>query len=540
VRSPRAAEQFSQRWALALTIGAAGGALALLWRVRAGPLVLGAVARIDALSAFFILATLAGIALRGWRPGTTGGGRHDLSAAMLLILAFTTTFTFSIALCFVLGAMLDLWQRREGARGLPAASVPEEPGAPRENRQSSKAGTLVRFGALSRPPGAFLRALTRAAAGPLAAAMLVLGYGLLVGRGALQYDQPAAGAALDSWVFWLVLLAAAIGATPIFASGDVLQIAWLYPLTRLYSLGPWNAGWSYAAILLGGAAACWCAVSALAQADRHTRAARSAAAYVGLALAGLGLGTSAGLVAGCYAMLAYLVLISAAARADAEKATPPQADKEQPAPFRARSAYLPAWLASLFLTAAFPLTTPFIAAWMLMGAGVAGGVALLAGVAWLVALLNALSLALWGAPPPEAHRSLYAPAAASAILGIGAPLAVLGLIQPLVDQLQGGLTPYGEVNIWPWVGLATSDAAHTQVTTLPSIAIAMLMLVLCALIYVVARLREVYGRRPPGAVPAAASHDAAAIVRTLRDDVPWLAGLLGADRPDERRHGEPE
>jgi hypothetical protein len=177
---------------------------------------------------------------------------------------------------------------------------------------------------------------------------------------------------------------------------------------------------------------------------------------------------------------------------------------------------------------------------MLMGAGVAGGVALLAGVAWLVALLNALGLALWGAPAPEAHRSLYAPAAASALLGIGAPLAVLGLIQPVVDQLQGGLTPYGEVNIWPWVGLATSDAAHTQVTTLPSIAIAMLMLVLCALIYVVARLREAYGRRPPGAAPVAASHGAAAIVRTLRDDVPWLAALLGADRPAERRQGEPE
>ncbi len=81
-------------------------------------------------------------------------------------------------------------------------------------------------------------------------------------------------------------------------------------------------------------------------------------------------------------------------------------------------------------------------------------------------------------------------AGASVLLGVGAPLVVLALIQPVVEQLQGGLTPYGDVNIWPWIGLASIDSARAQVTTLPSIAVAALMLVLSALVYLIARLRD--------------------------------------------------
>src|SRR6185295_15496546 len=87
------------------------------------------------------------------------------------------------------------------------------------------------------------------------------------------------------------------------------RIAWLYPLARLYSLGPWNNGWLFATLLLGGAAALWSAGSALMHPDAAARARRGLLGYLGLALAGLGLGSGAGVAAGCYALLAYLVLV---------------------------------------------------------------------------------------------------------------------------------------------------------------------------------------------------------------------------------------
>jgi hypothetical protein len=112
------------------------------------------------------------------------------------------------------------------------------------------------------------------------------------------------------------------------------------------------------------------------------------------------------------------------------------------------------------------------------------------------------------------------------------------LIRPVAAQLQGGLTPYGDVNIWPWVGLATSDAAHTQVTTLPSIAIALLMLVLAALVYVVARLYETRGGGGQDQVGVDAP--GSTLLSDLRDEVPWLGGLLGSNPRSQRQPGDGE
>jgi hypothetical protein len=364
----------------------------------------------------------------------------------------------------------------------------------------------------------------------LAAICLLLGYATLALRGAARYDERTAGAALDSFGFWFVLLAALIACAPLLRStkrqAGLLGFAWLYPLARLYSLGPWNSGWSFAALLLGGALALWCAAEALAQHDAAARHARLESIYLALALAGLGLSNSTGVAAACYGILAYLVLYIG--QSNREEASEPA---ETP-----RSAFpeLLPWL----LSSAVPLTAPFVAVWMLIGASVAGGVSVLAGVAWLVALLHGRAIALWESAGP-AHRPLRVAGAASIALGVGAPLVVRWLILPVVAQLQGGLTPFGDLNIWPWVGLAASDSAHTQVTTLPSIAIALLMLVLAALVYVVARLREISRADRPGEQPEAAVSPAP-VLRFLRDEVPWLGGLLGSNPRSQRHPGDSE
>jgi hypothetical protein len=349
-------------------------------------------------------------------------------------------------------------------------------------------------------------------------------------------------------VFWFVLLAAVVPLIPFRArdthplpeqasspwfGGQALATAWAYPLIRLYSLGPWNLGWSFATLLLAGALAGWCAVSALAEPNRGLRVARLIASYLGIALAGIGLGTSAGIAAACFGLLAILVLgVSISGDSSAQQ---PGGSSNPP------GASAIAWL----LAGVFPFTAPFVAIWMLIGASVAAGVPLLAGVAWLAALVNGLTITLWGMAGPLRPRIAFALATLSVALGVGAPLIVRGPIQPVVAQLQGGLAPYGDIAVWPWVGLAANDAAHLQVTTLPSIAIALLMLVLAALVYLVVRLRDIYAGVPleqPGdrELPASMPRLRDSLIRNLRDDVPWLGILLGDHARPKEPPSEPE
>jgi hypothetical protein len=411
----------------------------------------------------------------------------------------------------------------------------------------------------------------------LAGVCLLIGYGALALRGAARYDDRAAGALMDSFVFWFVLLAAMIGCAPLgisptsdepptgnsqhqpagdspspthvpvtrrppLATSELLRFAWLYPLARLYSIGPWNTGWSFATLLLGGALALWSACAALVQPADTRRLLLSHIIYLALGLAGIGLSSSAGIAAGCYAILAYLTLLVS---------TPGQVEAIQQAASPTARGRTIISLTPWLLSSAVPFSAAFVAAWMLAGAAVAGGVALLAGAAWLAALLHGLTIAIWARPGRAgAQQPALGAALASMLLGVGAPLVVRVLILPVVAQLQGGLTPYGEVNIWPWVGLAASDSAHTQVTTLPSIAIAGLMLVLCALVYVTQRLRALRGdgdqptdlddERSTGADDIGASPGTSRLLHFLRDEVPWLGGLLGSD-PDsqgQRRDSE--
>ncbi len=517
-------------WPFICAAGAALGFVALLWRVRDTPLELGAYVRVDAVSAFFGVAMLSGLALALalaqslQRPFVS----RTVCAIALLLLIFSTTFTPAIAGGYMLFAFIARAPNLPAALNLPPLS---------------RAALL-----------ALCRRAVSSAPWPLAAACLLIGYGTLAFRGALFYTDPVAGAALSSFVFWFVLLAALIPLVP-FRAPDTrptpeqtrsswfgeraLTIGWCYPLVRLYSLGPWNLGWSFATLLVAGALAGWCTVSALAEPNRQHRIARLTASYLGLALAGIGLGTSAGIAGACFCLLAMLVL-GAGVFGDSVGAPPedfgdPTEQQHRDSSELAHSRSFIAWL----LAGVFPFTAPFVGIWMLIGASIAAGVPLLAGVAWLVGLLNGLTITLWGMARPIGRRFAIALAALSVALGVGAPLIVRVLIQPVVAQLQGGLTPYGDIAIWPWVGLAANDAAHIQVTTLPSIAIAVLMLVLAALVYLVVRLRDTYAvvqPSPPGehTMPASTPRLRDELLRNLRDDVPWLGLLIGNEvQPEE-------
>jgi hypothetical protein len=75
--------------------------------------------------------------------------------------------------------------------------------------------------------------------------------------------------------------------------------------------------------------------------------------------------------------------------------------------------------------------------------------------------------------------------------------------------------------VWPWIGLSMLDAAKTQVAALPSIAVAGLMAVLLALIYLVARLSST----PADSGMAEPTTAASRTIRAwIRREVPWLGG----------------
>ncbi len=558
-------------WRTLLAAGGVLGALALLWYVHDTPAQPTAVLRVDALSAFFIFATLAGVAL-AVLVGSEGRSLPDAPVVTASVVRAPTEGPPTADTPVVVASVVVASVVRAPTEGPPyrlvvgigvlvvayvTTLVPVIVGAymilalltlpPRPHSPATLSLDWRRF---LHSLGKALRYVVTAAPGLLAATCLLIGYGTLALRGALRYDDRLAGVALDSFVFWFVLLAAVLNAqfsmlNSQFPShvNDLLRIAWLYPLVRLYSLGPWNDGWSFATLLLGGAAALWSATSALTHPHEPARSARIIVSYLGLTLAGLGLGTSAGIAAGCYGMLAYLVLI----RRSATGGQPDTLEPGQPRAADDQDLGNDGWTTAMswLVSGAVPLTAPFVAAWMLVGAAAAGGVTLLAGVAWLVTLLNALTTAMSHAPRPAARQSLAVGAALSVVLGVGSAPLVRWLIAPVVAQLQGGLTPYGDINVWPWVGLAASDSAHRQVTSLPSIAVAALMLVLSALVYLVARLRDIRAVAPQAAgvveaVRPATQPDPETLLRHLLAEVPWLGGAPGPAPDGEEQRGDGE
>lgn len=326
--------------------------------------------------------------------------------------------------------------------------------------------------------------------------------GLQTRAGTWHYHAPLAGAGLSSFVFWFVLLATILGSaahmyaptlTPAPTGGPhtlasmCLALAWCYPLVRLYSLGPWNAGWHAATLLLGGGLALWAVWRALV-APITTRTHWLLWSQLGIALIGLGLGTSAGIVAGCYALMLVPLLLVGLDH-------PTVSQTQTVAPSLATLSWT-RWL----LSPALPLTAPFVSFWMGIGAAVASRMFLLAGILWLAGLLHTLTIVQYSRPflsadQDRSGQTVVWVAGISVVLGVIAPTLVWMFMRPIAQQLQGGLTPFGDIALWPWGGLIALDAARQPVATLPSLTLFMLMLVLGALAWLLLRLQSTLDSR---------------------------------------------
>ena len=317
---------------------------------------------------------------------------------------------------------------------------------------------------------------------PLVAALSTGGglISLVVASGEWLLDAPGAGAGLNSLSFVLLLAgtltaSAAHGAVRghMPTGTPLVAVLCLTTLLRLFSLGPWNLGWLFAALVVGGATVLMAAWQAAAAPPEQVGA-WLGLYLMGLAIAGAGLGSAAGVTLAGYALLTWPVVRLGLARPGG-----------------------PAWTRWLF-TGAVPLSAPFVAAWLAVAAAVAGDLSLVAVAFWGAALLVAVAtrrLAGASAANLAPHGGQSTAAILSLVLGLGSPLVVLGLLEPLAAQLQGGLTPFGELALWPWAGLIALNAARQPVATLPSLALAALMVLLTAFAWVLLRLNRLRNTR---------------------------------------------
>jgi hypothetical protein len=315
-----------------------------------------------------------------------------------------------------------------------------------------------------------------------AAIVLAIAFAPLRMQGSAAWSEPHT---LTSPIFLLLITATYVGINgyPVALARQksdpgliALQPIWLLPVLHTFAWGPWNNGWTVATVLLGGATALWGSAAALWTPNETQRMAWLGSAWLGSALAGVGLATTVGAASALWQTLIFGVSIGLL---------------RSP---RTR------WLA-----APIPLTAPFVAAWLAQGAAAASGVFLLTGALWLSAILSGLAVTRFQVSGfkfqvPSREYSIQNPKSkiqnhfgswflvlGSFLLGILAPLPLRFLIVPAIEPLQAGLTPFGLLDIWPWVGIAALDAGQRRVAVLPSIAVAVLALVAAALVWLLAR-----------------------------------------------------
>jgi hypothetical protein len=270
---------------------------------------------------------------------------------------------------------------------------------------------------------------------------------------------------VNSFVFGCVLLATVTGsaARVVLASPGnslLLSVAWLYPLIRFASVTPWNEGWHSATMLAGGAVVLWSAARVYTAPFPWLMQ-----MHLGVALAGVGMGSGKGLIAACYAML--VVLILGIARHD------------QPL-LLAR----PGWTVWL-LAGIVPLTAPFASLWMAIDAAVAQGAMMLAAAFWGGSVIAALSLAVAVIdckhssrrhPLIPPYRAMSA-AALSVVGGLAAPYLVrilVGLVLPPSEQDALFSVQYLP---WFWVVPGTGSMPSPHILISSPLFVALLMLV---------------------------------------------------------------
>jgi multicomponent K+:H+ antiporter subunit A len=325
------------------------------------------------------------------------------------------------------------------------------------------------------------------------------GYGLLAAilflyarTGTFLWTDPRVGAAFSTGIVLLLIVAAmaksvmyplhtwipeAMNApTPVSAllHSACYVKAGVYLIARMYSIGPWHAHGGNLLLLIACITMFVGVVFALAQTDLKRLLAFHTVSQLGYIMAGLALGTNLGIAAGLYYMVSHALFKGTLflCAGSVQHATGTRDLRL----LGGLSARMPVttwvWLIAAAAITGVPLTTGFVAKWLVFGAALDAEQPVVVMVAWCVSVLTAFSFlkatvsAFYAEPPPDlridaVHESPVSMQAGMAIsgalcvvFGIAPQLLLQPVIAPAVQSL--GFD-------WPvqatWLGLLTGSGA---------------------------------------------------------------------------------
>jgi hypothetical protein len=126
-------------------------------------------------------------------------------------------------------------------------------------------------------------------------------------------------------------------------------------------------------------------------------------------------------------------------------------------------------------------------------------------------LAGGAAVAIWPATPPPRPNRLALPAGLLLLAGavFFGPLLTEAIMAPVVEQLDPGLTPFGLLEVWPWIGVGALDSAHSRTALLPGVALAPLFVVVLAITWLLQRLVSPRAAGEPSALGGQAATNTA-------------------------------
>jgi len=294
------------------------------------------------------------------------------------------------------------------------------------------------------------------------------GYGLLAAimllytkTGTFLWTDPAVSASFSGAVVLLMIVAAmaksvlyplhtwipeAMNApTPVSAllHSACYVKAGAFLIARMYSIGPWHPTGGKLLLLIACMTMFVGVVFALAQTDLKRLLAFHTVSQLGYIMAGLALGTNLGVAAGLYYMLSHalfkgtLFLCAGAV----QHATGTRDLRKLGGLCSRMPVTTYVWLAAAAAITGVPLTTGFVAKWLVVDAALDAGQPVVVVVAWGVSVLTAFSFlkatvsAFYGEPAPELRKAEVHEVPATMQVGMmitGALCVVFGVVPQLL------------------------------------------------------------------------------------------------------------
>lgn len=239
-----------------------------------------------------------------------------------------------------------------------------------------------------------------------------------------------------------------------------LSPLWLLLLLRSLADGPWPLQWTLLVPLVGIATALWSVAGAFVE-DGPARVRRLSRAMLMLGFAASGFGTTLGVAAALWIILMYDLFLLWSD------------DSERGA-------------------RVVPIMALLLAVWWAAAAAAGARSMLPAAAAWLVGIVGSVAVLLWPRSESEGRfrvggwdvMLLLVVVAASVTGGVLTRFAA----EPVAAQLGAGLSAFGLLDTWPWIGVAGLDPGHRRVATLPLVPLVVLLFVLAAAAWLTRRL----------------------------------------------------